>query len=179
MQKELHLQAKGFELFIFDEGSGNFLSAEIEKYAHACAEAFSDFLYEGDLKDFFRKKKVNLISVNLEICSSEKIKEINSEYRNKFKETDVLSFPSQEDLRNKKADIFISELEIGDIFICEEVCIKQASEFQISVNDELVHLLTHGFLHLCGYDHEISDEEELLMQDHEKKLIEKVSKLLS
>ena len=68
--------------------------------------------------------------------------------------------------------------ELGDIFICREVALRQAKEFGISIEEEILHLFIHGFLHLCGYDHEISREEEKLMFGLEEKLLEKISKKL-
>ena len=52
---------------------------------------------------------------------------------------------------------------LGDIYICQEIAIRQAEEYGHSLRRELAFLFTHGILHLFGYDHVNSEEEEKLM----------------
>ena len=123
---------------------------------------------------------VSHIEVDVTLCGSHKIKSLNSTYRNKLKVTDVLSFPVYETLRIE-SESFVEPgpvLHLGDIFICREVAFRQAKEFKISFEEEVLHLFVHGFLHLCGYDHEVSREEEELMFCLEEKLLDKISKKL-
>ena len=49
------------------------------------------------------------------------------------------------------------------IYICDEVAIRQANEYNHSLRRELAFLFTHGLLHLFGYDHVNSEEEEKIM----------------
>ena len=88
-------------------------------------------------------------SVSLTFVSKEKIQELNKEYREKDKETDVLSFEAEGD-------------DLGDIFICYEVAKKQAEEYGEELEYRLRFLFIHGVLHLLGYDHKEEDgwEEE-------------------
>ena len=123
---------------------------------------------------------VSQFEVDVTLCGNHKIKSLNTVYRNKQKVTDVLSFPVYETLRSD-SDSFIEPgpvVHLGDIFICKEVATRQAKEFKISFEEEVLHLFIHGFLHLCGYDHEISKEEEELMFSLEDTLLDKVSKKL-
>jgi probable rRNA maturation factor len=53
---------------------------------------------------------------------------------------------------------------------------QQAKQFNISYMDEFIHLFFHGLIHLMGYDHEISEEEERLMQLWEKLALDNFSK---
>ena len=115
------------------------------------------------------------LNVNITLCSDEYIIELNESQRNKAKVTDVLSFPLQENLRAGDYDKLFPELELGDIFICHNVCTGQAKEFKITYSDEFIHLLVHGLLHLAGYDHEINDEEEKLMESLENKVLDQIS----
>ena len=68
----------------------------------------------------------------------------------------------------KIIDIFKKEnfdllILLGDIYICDEVCVNQANEYGHSIRRELAFLFTHGLLHLFGYDHVNSKEEEEVM----------------
>lgn len=124
---------------------------------------------------FYKGKKI--ISFNISIADDQEIIEINNEHRQKNKVTDVLSFPMQEDMRGGVFDDFMPEIELGDIIVCKSVCEKQSKEFEISYFEEFVHLVIHGFLHVYGYDHEVSDEEERIMFQLEEELVKKISEL--
>ncbi|HET7738957.1 MAG TPA: rRNA maturation RNase YbeY, partial [Tepidiformaceae bacterium] len=78
--------------------------------------------------------------------------------------TDVLSFPDD-------APEFVQAESVpflGDIAIALPTASRQAVEAGHSLDAELRHLLVHGILHLCGYDHEISPEEETRMRQREE-----------
>jgi probable rRNA maturation factor len=125
---------------------------------------------------WLQKKEINL---SLEFCSSAKIKKLNSEYRKKNKTTDVLSFPIFESLRKNSKEIKqLPVLEIGDIVICTDVAKAQAREFKITLEQENIHLLVHGFLHLIGFDHEKNQREEKIMFSLEEKLVKNIYKVL-
>ncbi len=116
--------------------------------------------------------------LNLLVCGDQRIKSINRNFRDKDKVTDVLSFPVQNNLRhNKKLDwIQSGELSLGDLVISMPQAQRQAREFGLSMEEEMVHLFFHGYLHLLGYDHEVSVKEEKLMESLEAKLLDRFAK---
>lgn len=118
------------------------------------------------------------LELGLSFCGKAKIRGLNREYRNKDKATDVLSFPMTVNLRHGiPVDVkFSKTLGLGDIVICREVAISQAKRFNISIESEITHLAIHGLLHLCGYDHELSDREEKVMEGWEKRLLDRALK---
>ncbi len=75
--------------------------------------------------------------------------------------TDVLSFPMDE-LTPPRDDEEPPEGLLGDVVICPEVAARQAQGAGHDVRHELGVLLTHGILHLLGYDHAEPDEERLM-----------------
>jgi len=82
------------------------------------------------------------------------IQSLNNKYRGMDEPTDVLSFPYS----GKDPD---SDQEIlGDILIAFPRASKQAKEGGHSVMDELILLVVHAALHLCGFDHESEEEKE-------------------
>lgn len=173
MEKELLVSTRRFELNFFYTENEISTSEEVEykKSLEFLLNSFEQFLDKdlrlGDYK----------FVLNLNLVTDDRIIEINSEYRNKDKVTDVLSFPMQENLRDGDFDSFMSDIELGDLFICKNVCSAQAIEFKISYMEEFLHLATHGFLHVCGYDHEISEQEEKIMESLEEKILKNVSSL--
>ncbi|MEH0110824.1 rRNA maturation RNase YbeY [Tersicoccus sp. MR15.9] len=72
--------------------------------------------------------------------------------------TDVMSFPMDE-LRPGSEDAPSAEGLLGDIVVCPQVASRQAARGGHSVGDEILLLVTHGVLHLLGYDHEEPDEK--------------------
>ncbi len=94
--------------------------------------------------------------LNVVICDNEMIKDYNNRYRQIDKETDVLSFPSDEDG------------ELGDILISLPKAIDQAEEYGHSLKRELSFLLCHGILHCMGYDHMTKEEETVMFNLQEE-----------
>lgn len=94
------------------------------------------------------KEQLETKSFSVIFVTDEKIKELNKTYRNIDSETDVLSFPSDED------DY------LGDVFISLEKARTQAVEYKHSLNREVGFLAVHGYLHLSGYDHKTKESEK-------------------
>ena len=95
-------------------------------------------------------------SLSLQIINDNEISFINQKWMNKLGPTDVLSFPMISDLDNTKDLNFI---ELGDLFISLETASRQSLEFNHSITREMLWLVSHGFLHLLGWEH--NDENDL------------------
>ena len=83
-------------------------------------------------------------------------------YRQKDKPTDVLSFPMEDDIM------------LGDIVISLDTAKNQAQEREINVDREVAFLFIHGLLHLLGYDHETSVEDEKEMFALQEEILKKL-----
>ena len=97
------------------------------------------------------------------IVDNEEIHKINKEYRGIDRPTDVISFALEED-----EDYEVKERLLGDIYISIDKVYEQAKEYDHSVKRELYFLVTHGFLHLLGYDHMKKEDEEIMFPLQEK-----------
>lgn len=75
--------------------------------------------------------------------------------------TDVLSFPMDE-LRPGKDGTPSDPGILGDIVVCPDVAIEQARTAGHSAQEEMLLLVTHGILHLLGFDHAEPDEREVM-----------------
>ena len=101
---------------------------------------------------------------NIIIVDNEKIHEINREYRNVDRETDVISFAMEDEMDIEYTDFRL----LGDIYISYDKVISQAKEYGHSELREICFLATHGILHLLGYDHmEPDDEKEMFSLQNE------------
>lgn len=124
-----------------------------------------------DSQQLLSQNTFDLIELEISLINKIDMQEINKVHREKDYVTDVLSFPTQENIRSGEFEILNNSLYLGDLVVCHEVCEQQAKEHNISYNDEFIHLITHGLLHLYGYDHEISEDEDLIMRGLEEKVI--------
>lgn len=108
--------------------------------------------------------------LNVSIVGESQIQSLNCEHRNIDKVTDVLSFPLGEngiyDL-NPENNCFM----LGDVVICFERAVQQAVEFGHSLQRELSFLTVHSILHLLGYDHVNSEQEEQEMINKQKQIM--------
>ena len=122
---------------------------EWDKYEERFNEIFSQTLKTLQIdKDY---------EVSIILVDAEQIHEINRDYRNIDRPTDVISFA----LKDSEDAFYLDELdlELGDIFINYEAVINQAKEYGHSECREISFLCTHGLLHLLGYDH-MNEEDE-------------------
>ena len=98
------------------------------------------------------------------------IRQLNKEFRNVDKATDVLSFPQNSD----EGPVIPGEIILGDIAISLDKAKLQAKEHGLTFKEEIILLLIHGILHLLGYDHEISEQEEIKMRDKTRELFKEI-----
>ena len=110
-------------------------------------------------------------TVSVTLCDNGYIKKLNKKYRNKDSHTDVLSFPIYEDGDFDMGEC-IDGAVLGDIVISLERAREQAEEIGNSFLREVAFLTVHSTLHLLGYDHERSEEEDELQQRIQKDIIE-------
>jgi probable rRNA maturation factor len=89
------------------------------------------------------------------------VAELNERFRHKAGPTNVLSFPAPAN----------PEGHLGDIALAFGVCAREAAEQGKSLEHHLRHLVTHGVLHLLGYDHETDGEAEA-MEALERSILE-------
>lgn len=111
--------------------------------------------------------------MNILITDDASIKQINNQFRNINRPTDVLSFP----MVNMKNGIIFSEegdydrdeelLLLGDIVISMETAQRQAGQYGHALERELAFLASHGVFHLLGYDHMDKDEEAVMLAKQE------------
>lgn len=100
--------------------------------------------------------------ISVSFVNNIEIKELNKRFRGKDKETDVLSFPMEDELEGQD---YLPTL--GDIVISIEKANEQAKEYGHSLEREIAYLTAHSMFHLMGYDH-LTDSEKTIMRRKEK-----------
>lgn len=98
--------------------------------------------------------------VSVTFCDNEYIRKLNNEHRNKDRATDVLSFPMY-DFDEAEPELNPDgTVTLGDIVISLERAAEQAAELGHSLEREVAFLVIHSTLHLLGYDHERSKDDD-------------------
>jgi probable rRNA maturation factor len=111
--------------------------------------------------------------ISLTFVDNEGIRELNRTYRDKDSATDVLSFPLY-DFHAGETPLGDGCVELGDIVLSLERAKEQAAELGNSYEREAAFLCVHSVLHLLGYDHERSAEDEEIMCSRQREIMKKL-----
>ena len=142
---------------------------ENSKYEEIIKKVVEQCFKEENMED-------SKLYISITLTTPEHIHEINKQYRNVDRATDVLSFPmfEKDELDEKiKNNDFEHEDVLGDIVISIEKVEEQAKEYGHSFEREFAYMLVHGFYHLMGYDH-IEDDDKVVMRKKEEIVLNKL-----
>lgn len=114
------------------------------------ATALADLILRGE------KKK---LPVNIIFSDDAAVEELNHLFRGRKKPTDVLSFAGDPELGI-----------LGEIYISIDTARRQAREYGVTLEEEILRLVCHGTLHLCGYDHHEEHDRKRMKAREEKYL---------
>ena len=115
-----------------------------------------------------KNQKLDNLEFNIIIVDNDYIHELNKNYRNIDRPTDVITFA----LEDYEDGIKLEHRMLGDIYISIDKAISQAEEYGHDLRREICFLAVHGFLHLLGYDHMEKEEEEIMFSLQEEFLNE-------
>ena len=120
--------------------------------------------YKKLIRSIFKYEKSKMF-FNIIFVTKDKIQQINNDYRGINKVTDVITFA----LLENQSEIFMeAEFELGDVFICIDRAIEQATDYGHSIEREMGFLAVHGYLHLTGYDHMTEEDEKIMFAKQEE-----------
>ncbi|MBU5427105.1 rRNA maturation RNase YbeY [Tissierella pigra] len=125
-------------------------------------------IIENVVKEVLNLEEESLdCEVSVSFVDNTEIRELNREYRSMDKETDVLSFPMEDDFFLEGPTL------LGDIIISLEKALEQSEDFGHSLDREIAYLTAHSMLHLLGYDHMEEDEKDI-MRTKEKEIMKRL-----
>jgi len=96
------------------------------------------------------------------------MRDLNKAYRKKNRPTDVISFDYREELFPETG---VTSNHMGDVYISLEKAGEQADSYGVDFSEEFKRLLSHGMLHLAGFDHEKSAKEAKAMRSRENEIL--------
>jgi probable rRNA maturation factor len=111
------------------------------------------------LKDY----EYNSISFDIFFCDGEKTHQINKEYRNKDYPADIITFAVFADSPEDERFVLELDINLGEVIIgLDRVC-EEATKKRITKDEELIFLISHGIMHLLGFDHQTQEEFEFVV----------------
>jgi len=105
--------------------------------------------------------------LSLLFADDERLRQLNSFHRNKDLATNVLSFPGPDEVPAGAPRL------LGDIVLGRQTVEREAEAAGLTMTHHIGHLIVHGFLHLCGYDH-LSDDQAEIMEELEIRILERL-----
>lgn len=126
----------------------------------------------GFLPDF-----CSSVEIGVHLVKNYRIKQLNAQYRQKNKATNVLSFPYVKFAQGKflENEMQMNNFFLGEMFVAFDFLILEAIQQNLIWQNHLQHLVVHGLLHMFGFDHE-NDDEYSIMNEWEQKILNKLTK---
>lgn len=115
--------------------------------------------YEDWISRIIESEGFNEGEINYIFCDDEYLHKINVEYLDHDTLTDIISF-----------DYSVGNVLQGDIFVSVERVLDNAKDFNVSFEEELKRVLSHGVLHYCGYKDKSPEDEALMRSKEEEKM---------
>lgn len=153
---------------LIEEDAWNKALENVEETAAQIVQQAIDFVDINEEIDFLKLNKP--IVINLSLSNDAEVQTLNRDFRKIDKPTNVLSFANIDDSDFAEGLTMFEEIELGDIIIALETMQREAAEKNISLHNHFCHLLSHGVLHLLGFDHQEEDEAEY-MEDFETQIL--------
>lgn len=119
------------------------------------------------------EQEYNSIAFDFLFCDGTKTHEINKEYRNKDYPADIITFAVFADSPEDERFILELEINLGEVIIGLDRVIDEADKKGIDKNEELLFLISHGIMHLLGFDHQTEEDFQFVVS-HQKKALESI-----
>lgn len=148
---------------IFSENIHNSIKINEKKALGVAKKVLKNYLNNSKVFDNSCLKGLNFKTLSFDIlyCDSEKTHQINKEYRNKDYAADIITFAIFADGEEKF--IFDGEINLGEIIISLDKVKENSVEKRIVFEDELYFLISHGIIHLLGFDHQTDEEYNFIV----------------
>ncbi len=142
-----------------------------EAAVHKKIVIMADYIFsckEIMLKSFLNKYKFDTLSFDIVLADNKEIHRINKEYRKKDAPTDVITFAIFADSIEEERYIIDNEINLGEIIISLDKIKEQSKENNISFEEELYFIISHGILHLLGFDHQNETDYNFMIENQNK-----------
>lgn len=162
-------------LDIYSENIYEKWDVDIEKFTEITKQIFNYYMkcpeiYENSCLENY---EYETISFDFLYCCSTKTHEINKEYRQKDYPADIITFAVFADSPDEEKFVLELEINLGEVIIALDKVIDEAEKKEISKETELSFLISHGILHLLGFDHQTEEEFNFVVK-HQKDALKSI-----
>lgn len=149
---------------IFSENIHKTIEVDEKKALDVAKKILKFYLNEENIfnKACLFGQDFNCISFDILYCDNEKTHAINKEYRGKDYPADIITFAVFADSEEKF--IFDGEINLGEIIISLDKVVENAQEKGANFEDELDFLISHGIMHLLGFDHQTNEDYTFIIE---------------
>jgi len=112
------------------------------------------------IKKLLKEESKKRCEISFIFVDNDTISTLNARYRKKAAPTDVLSFGLYQNS--------LDNIPYGDVYISLDRIKSQAKDYEVSFKQELFRIIVHGTLHLLGYDHQTTSEEQVMNKKTER-----------
>lgn len=148
------------EINIFSENIYKAWDIDEKFYIDKAREILEFYLEQPEIKDYSCLKgyEYDTISFDFLYCNGEKTHQINREYRDKDYVADIITFAIFADTEPEERFIFDGEINLGEVIIALDKVIEESEKKNVTREYELVFLISHGIMHLLGFDHQTEED---------------------
>lgn len=157
-------KGENLQINTFSENIHSELKVDEKKALDTAKKILKFYLNEENIfnKSCLLGQEFNCISFDILYCDNEKTHAINKEYRKKDYPADIITFAVFADGEEKF--IFDGEINLGEIIISLDKTAENAREKGVSFEDELDFLISHGIMHLLGFDHQTNEDYNFIIE---------------
>lgn len=112
----------------------------------------------------------NKVSFDFLFCDSDQTHQINKDYRGKDYPADIITFAVFADSPDDEKFVLDLEINLGEIIIGLDKVIEESAKKEVSKDTELIFLISHGIMHLLGFDHQTEEEFQFVVNYQKKAL---------
>ncbi len=162
---------KKTKINIFSENIFEHRDIDEKKFINIAKKVLKFYMYEVYEQSCFCGHEFDTVSFDFLYCDSIKTHEINREYRNKDYPADIITFSIFADGEEKF--IFDGEINLGEVIIALDKVQEEADKKGTTFDYELAFLISHGIMHLLGFDHQ-TEEDYNFVVDMQNKALESI-----
>ena len=135
-------------------------------------EILKFYIVQPEIAEYLCLKnyEYDILSFDFLYCDSKKTHEINKEYRNKDYPADIITFAIFADTDEDERFIFDGEINLGEVIIALDKVIEESEKKGTSKEYELSFLISHGIMHLLGFDHQTEEDYNFVISMQKKAL---------
>lgn len=163
------------ELNLYCENEFDSWKPNEEEIIEGTKKIFNSYMEEPEIADHcaITGRDFKTVAFDILFCDSQKTHVINKEYRNKDYPADIITFAVFADSPEEEKFILDFEINLGEIIIALDKIIEESQKKEIPKEEELYFLISHGILHLLGFDHQTEEEFNFVVK-HQKMALKKI-----